>query len=173
MTVTSIDIASFRDFCANFASGVTIATVADGEGKPWGLTVSSFNSVSLTPPLILVCIGHNSGMLPQFRKSDGFAVNILHSGQEKLSERFATLGGERFAGVDWRPGAGGSPILSDCLAWVECLTHKIVDAGDHAVFFGEVIGAGINGGSPLLYFDRAYRTITPAKPAIGGTRPKR
>lgn len=170
MATAGIDITSFRDVCAQFASGVTIVTATDDEGKPWGLTVSSFSAVSLTPPMILVCIGHNSGELPQFRKSSYFAVNILHAGQEALSGRFAALGEERFAGVDWRPGEKGSPLLSDCLAWMECLTHKIVDAGDHAVFFGEVTGGAVNGGAPLLYFDRDYRSITSTKPEGAGPR---
>ncbi|MCL4783883.1 MAG: flavin reductase family protein [Bryobacterales bacterium] len=159
--VPPAECATFREFCARFASGVTIATVRDSEGNPYGLTASSLTAVSLNPPLILVCIGHNSGILSKFRKSTHFGVNILHEGQESLSNRFATLIGDRFAGVGWNPGPGGSPLLLDCLAQVECLTHKIVDAGDHAVFFGEVIGGALGNGEPLLYFNRSYRSLSP------------
>ena len=161
MTVPPVNCETFREFCARFASGVTIATVADSSGNPFGLTASSLTAVSLNPPLILVCIGHNSGVLPQFRKSTHFAVNILHDGQESLSNRFATMNVDRFSGVAWKAGKGGSPLLLDCLAQVECLTHKIVDAGDHAVFFGEVIGGDLGEGDPLLYFNRGYRTLAP------------
>lgn len=169
ITVPPAECATFREFCARFASGVTIATVRDSEGNPYGLTASSLTAVSLNPPLILVCIGHNSGILSKFRKSTHFGVNILHEGQEALSTRFATLMGDRFAGVGWKPGPGGSPLLLDCLAQVECLTHKIVDAGDHAVFFGEVIGGSLGDGSPLLYFNRGYRTLSPRIAALGET----
>jgi len=154
------ECATFREFCARFASGVTVATVSDSGGNPFGLTASSLTAVSLNPPLILVCIGHNSGLLPQFRKSTHFAVNILHEGQEFLSTRFASLQTDRFAGVGWKPGKAGSPLLLDCLAQVECLTHKIVDAGDHAVFFGEVIDGSLGDGNPLLYFNRGYRALS-------------
>lgn len=166
MTVPPAECATFREFCARFASGVTVATVSDSDGNPFGLTASSLTAVSLNPPLILVCIGHNSGVLPQFRKSTHFAVNILREGQEPLSNRFATINVDRFAGVGWKPGKGGSPLLLDCLAQVECLTHKIVDAGDHAVFFGEVIDGSLGdvgalgAAGPLLYFNRGYRSLS-------------
>lgn len=159
MSIPTVDNATFREFCARFASGVTITTVSDAQGNPHGLTASSLTAVSLNPPLILVCIDHNSGVLHAFRKSAHFAVNILHTGQQALSNQFASKTADRFSGVAWHPGEGGSPLLDDCLAQVECLTHQIVDAGDHAVFFGEVIRAQVNGGEPLLYFNRNYRAL--------------
>ncbi|MCW5965702.1 MAG: flavin reductase family protein [Bryobacterales bacterium] len=149
----------FRHFCARFASGVTVTTVCDEAGNPHGLTASSFTAVSLNPPLILVCINHNSGVLQHFRRASHFAVNILNDQQQGLSNQFALKSRDRFEGVPWRPGHGGSPLLDDCLAQVECMTHKIVDAGDHAVFFGEVVAARVADGAPLLYFDRAYRLL--------------
>lgn len=159
MSISPVDNATFREFCARFASGVTITTVADAHGAPYGLTASSLTAVSLNPPLILVCIDHNSGVLPAFRKSTHFAVNILRAGQEAISNQFARKDADRFAGVAWRAGEGGSPLLEDCLAQVECLTHQIVDAGDHAVFFGEVIRAKVGEGEPLLYYNRGYREL--------------
>lgn len=156
---SAIDSAAFRQFCARFASGVTVTTVCDEAGKPHGLTASSFTAVSLNPPLILVCIDHNSGVLQYFRRASHFAVNILHEGQQEISNQFAVKGGDRFEGIRWRPGLGGSPLLEECLAQVECMTHKIVDAGDHAVFFGEVVASRVADGAPLLYFDRAYRLL--------------
>ncbi len=155
----AIDSAVFRDFCARFASGVTITTVCDVAGNPHGLTASSFTAVSLNPPLILVCINHNSGVLQHFRTASHFAVNILHAGQQMISNQFAVKAKDRFDGVRWTRGVGGSPLLEECLAQVECVTQQIVDAGDHAVFFGEVVGARVADASPLLYFDRAYRTL--------------
>ncbi|MCU0226167.1 MAG: flavin reductase family protein [Bryobacterales bacterium] len=156
---SSIDAAVFRDFCARFASGVTITTVLDTDGQPQGLTASSFTSVSLSPPLILVCINHNSGVLRHFRNASHFAVNILHAGQQELSNRFAVKATHRFDGIPWSPGPAGSPLLDECLAHIECATQQIVDAGDHAVFFGEVIAAQVNENSPLLYYHRGYHIL--------------
>ncbi len=160
MTFPCVDSDTFRDFCSRFASGVTITTVADPEGRPLGLTASSFTPVSLNPPLILVCIDHNSGVLHHFRKSSHFAVNILRDGQDAVSNQFAAKSKDRFDGVQWSPGTGGAPLLEDCLANIECLTHQIVDAGDHAVFFGEVLRARVADGDPLLYFNRSYRSLS-------------
>lgn len=154
-----IDASDFREFCARFASGVTVTTVRDAAGNPQGLTASSFTAVSLNPPLVLVCIDHNSGVLHHFRKASHFGVNVLHATQEAVSNQFAVKSINRFDGISWIPGGGGSPLLNDCLAQIECRTHQIVDAGDHAVFFGEVIWARVAGSEPLLYFDRAYRLL--------------
>lgn len=158
--VAALDSTIFRDFCARFASGVTVTTVRDAQGNPHGLTASSFTAVSLNPPLILVCIDHNSGVLQHFRTASHFAVNILHAGQQAISSQFAMKAHDRFEGIAWTPGPAGSPLLADCLAQVECMTHQIVDAGDHAVFFGEVVTARTSGDEPLLYFDRAYRSLS-------------
>ncbi len=151
--------AVFRDVCSRFASGVTVTTVMGSDGNPHGLTASSFTAVSLRPPLILVCIDHNSGVLHHFRTASHFAVNILSSEQAEISSQFAMKSVARFEGVAWTPGAGGAPLLEQCLAQVECVTQQIVDAGDHAVFFGEVIGARTTSDHPLLYFDRRYRWL--------------
>ncbi len=154
-----IDATTFRDFCARFASGVTVTTVRDEAGNPHGLTASSFTSVSLNPPLILVCINHNSGVLQHFRRASHFAVNILHAQQQDISSQFALKAHDRFEGVRWHAGPGGSPLLDECLACIECITQQIVDAGDHAVFFGEVISAHVSDAAPLLYYQRGYHVL--------------
>lgn len=151
--------AVFRDVCSRFASGVTVTTVMSAGGTPHGLTASSFTAVSLRPPLILVCIDHNSGVLQHFRTASHFAVNILSADQAAMSSQFAMKSVDRFDGVNWSPGIGGAPLLEDCLAQVECVTQQIVDAGDHAVFFGEVVAARVNHAAPLIYFDRGYRWL--------------
>lgn len=159
VTQSSLEPALFRDVCSRFASGVTITTVMSADGKPHGLTASSFTAVSLQPPLILVCINHNAGVLQHFRTASHFAVNILRANQQAISNQFAVHAGDRFEGVAWVVGAGGAPLIENCLAQVECITQQIVDAGDHAVFFGEVVAAKVAPGEPLLYFDRSYRFL--------------
>jgi flavin reductase (DIM6/NTAB) family NADH-FMN oxidoreductase RutF len=149
----------FRDVCSRFASGVTVAAVCEENGCPHGLTASSFTAVSLQPPLVLVCIDHNSGVLAHFRAAGRFSVNILRANQEMVSNQFATRSVDRFAGVDWTPAPLGSPWIAGSLARLECATQQIVDAGDHAVLFGEVISAECESGDPLLYFDRNYRHL--------------
>jgi flavin reductase (DIM6/NTAB) family NADH-FMN oxidoreductase RutF len=156
---SNMEPAVFRDVCSRFASGVTVTTVMGSDGKPHGLTASSFTAVSLRPPLILICIDHNSGVLHHFRTASHFAVNILSADQSHISNQFAMKSIDRFDGIDWTPGISGAPLLDRCLAQVECVTQQIVDAGDHAVFFGEVIGAKTTEDQPLLYFDRNYRSL--------------
>jgi flavin reductase (DIM6/NTAB) family NADH-FMN oxidoreductase RutF len=149
----------FRDVCSRFASGVTVVAVRDEDGVPHGLTASSFTAVSLQPPLILVCIDHGSAVLHRFRNAGRFAVNILREEQEGLSNQFAAKSTDRFAGVRWKAAPLGSPWIEGSLARLECVTQQVVDAGDHAVFFGEVVAAECEAGNPLLYFDRNYRGL--------------
>ena len=149
----------FRRACGRFATGVAIASVMDEKGAPRGLTVSSFTSVSLDPPLILICLGHAVTEIEQFRASIHFGINVLGEEQQALSERFARPGQDRFAGLEWHPGQTGVPLLGGVLATVECAVRQRVTAGDHDIFIGEMVGARIGEGSPLIHHASRYRRL--------------
>src|SRR5438128_1024697 len=129
----------FRRACGRFATGVTIASVLDTAGTPHGLTVNSFTSVSLEPPLVLICLGHDVSIIHHFRNSIYFGISVLADDQQALSERFARKGEDRFDGVPWRSGATGVPLLSGSLAGIECGVHRRIEMGDHDLFVGEMI----------------------------------
>jgi flavin reductase (DIM6/NTAB) family NADH-FMN oxidoreductase RutF len=129
------------------------------DGTPHGLTVSSFTSVSMEPPLILVCIDYGCTFLSHFRAGKHFGVNVLSETQRDLSVVFAEKPEGRFDGVEWYSDKSGVPLLPGSLATIECRVMSIVEAGDHAVFVGEVIGTQTTAGQPLLYFNRDYRTL--------------
>jgi flavin reductase (DIM6/NTAB) family NADH-FMN oxidoreductase RutF len=149
----------FRRGCGRFATGVTIASVLDAGGAPHGLTVNSFTSVSLEPPLILISLGHGVTAIQHFRTSKYFAINILSVGQRSLSDRFARKGQDRFDGTEWLPGVTGAPLLPDALAAIECAVYRIIPMGDHDLFVGEVVRATVAEGDPLLYFASGYRHL--------------
>ena len=150
----------FRRACGRFATGVTIASVMDREGSPHGLTVSSFTSVSLEPPLILICLGHAVTMIDLFRESPFFGLNVLAEGQRELSERFARKGHDRFNGLQWYRGATGVPLLPGTLANIECAVERRVSAGDHDIFLAEMVGATVAEGEPLIYYASCYRGLS-------------
>lgn len=148
----------FRQVCGKFATGIVVATVM-GEGRPHGVTVNSFTSVSLDPPLILFCLDRRAAILPHFQTAGHFAINILEEAQIEISGRFARTGLERFEGVEWRAGATGVPVLEGTLAFLECALESIAEGGDHVIVLGEVMRAGCRDGRPLLYFASGYRRL--------------
>jgi 3-hydroxy-9,10-secoandrosta-1,3,5(10)-triene-9,17-dione monooxygenase reductase component len=152
----------FRRACGRFATGVTIASALDGLGTPHGLTVSSFTPVSLDPPLILICLGHEAASLETFRKANYFGINVLADDQRALSERFARKGHDRFHGLEWTPGETGVPLLAGVLAQMECAVHQRITAGDHDVFIGEMLSARVHKGEPLVHFSSRYRRLAEA-----------
>ena len=156
---SKIDADTYREVCSQFATGVAVATVKAPDGTPHGLTISSFNSVSINPPLILICIDFKCTAIEHFLAGPYFAINILREEQRELSVIFAAKPESRFEDIAWEPGVTGAPVLSGTLATIECRLERTVSAGDHAVIFGELILAHVHGGSPLLYFDRDYRKI--------------
>lgn len=149
----------FRRVCSRFASGVTILTVVDADGVPHGMTASSFTSVSLNPPLILICVGSGARFLEVFRSAEHFGVNILDETQRRLSERFAGSGYDRFEGVDWTPGATGVPLFPGVLATLECAPFRSLTAGDHEILIGNVLHANWKEGEPLVHFGSQYRAL--------------
>lgn len=149
----------FRAACGRFATGVTVAAVMDAQGAPRGITVSSFTSVSLDPPLILIAIGHASSIIEEFRAAQGFSVNVLREEQRRLAEHFARKGESRFEGIDWVRGETGVPLIPDALAAIECARVERVTAGDHDIFIAQTACARVAEGRPLLYFSGAYRGL--------------
>ncbi len=158
----AVDRNEFRGACGRYATGITVATALGADGAPHGLTVNSFTSVSLDPPLVLICIAHSSAVLEHFRATPYFAINILREGQESLSNHFARKGHDRFEGISWVPGVSGAPLLPDSLATLQCEIHRRVAAGDHDILIGEVQALEISNGRPLLYFSSAYRQLSEA-----------
>lgn len=157
--LSKIEKQHFRRVCGSFATGITIATVLDPAGRSHGMTANSFTSVSLAPPLVLICVDHRSKLLEWFRQNDYFGINILHQNQRHLSERFAGSGYDRFEGVEWHSGQTGVPLLPDALATLELKRAQVVTAGDHDIVVGEVVHATCREGEPLLYFGSKYRQL--------------
>lgn len=159
MLLSSGDSAALRQTLGRFATGITIVTTRDAAGEPQGITVNSFTSVSLTPPLVLFCIGKSSQSLEAFLACKTFNINVLAADQEALSSRFASKMENRFDGTGWREGANGAPLLPGALAALECTKHQTVEAGDHYILLGEVTASGHGEGEPLLYFASKYRHL--------------
>lgn len=148
--------ADFRYVLGHFASGVTIVTTLDGDGSPSGLTASAFTSVSLDPPLVLVCVDHKSQTYPPLLERGRFAVNVLTADQAELSRRFASSRLDKFEGVVHHPGTSGQPLIDGALASLECATVATHVAGDHTVFVGLVEHGSAADGDPLLYYRGQY-----------------
>ncbi len=149
----------FRHVLSHFASGVTVVTTWDADGRPTGLTASAFTSVSLEPPLILICVDHKAESYPALRANGRFAVNILAAEHEAVSRRFAVTSADKFDAVAYRPGPLGLPLLPEALAHLECRTVHVYPAGDHTIFVGEVEAARARDGEPLLYFRGDYTRL--------------
>ncbi len=149
----------FRQACGRFATGVTIASVLDAEAVPHGLTVSSFSSVSLDPPLVLICLGHAVTAIELFRSAAYFGINVLAEGQEPLAELFARKGCDRFEGLEWYRGETGVPLLPDTLAAIECAVVARHTAGDHDILVGGMVRMRVSEGAPLLHFASRYRRL--------------
>ncbi len=152
-----IDPTLFRRVLGTFAAGVTVVTTLGPDGQPLGLTATAFTSVSLVPPLVLVCIDKKSETYPHLGAASVFAANFLARDQEAVSHRFATSGGDKFSGLPWRPGDLGAPILAGTIGHVECRIVHAFDGGDHTIFVGQVESAATAEGEPLVYFRGAYR----------------
>lgn len=160
------DTIALRAAFSAFMTGVTIVTTLDADGAPRGFTANSFTSVSLTPPLILFCISKNSLSLDLFLGTRAFAVNILSDRQRDLSARFAAPVEDRFAAVDWSAGPAGSPVLNGVCGWFDCETRNTVEAGDHHIVVGEVIGYDHNPQEALGYSRGGYFSLAEdAKPS--------
>jgi len=157
--VTPIDPIRFRELLGSFATGVAVMTALDSHGHPAGITVSALTSVSLNPPLLLVCVAHDADFHGVITNAAQFGLSILAEDQELVSRRFAADVNDRFAGIGWTTHATGVPLIEGAVAHVVCATREPHDAGDHTVFFGEVLDGEVFPREPLLHHRGGYRRL--------------
>jgi flavin reductase (DIM6/NTAB) family NADH-FMN oxidoreductase RutF len=155
----AIDPDEFRAVLGRFASGVTILTTRDADGRDHGMTVSAFCSVSLEPPLVLACIERNTDMYKILPKATHFGISVLGEGQEALSRRFAELPSGRFDGIGYSRAESGVVLLDDAIGHLDCRKVDRHDAGDHAIYIGEVESASCQQERPLLYYRGGYAQL--------------
>jgi flavin reductase (DIM6/NTAB) family NADH-FMN oxidoreductase RutF len=149
----------FRRALSRFASGVTVITTKDASGHLHGITVSAFCSVSLEPPLILICIDKHTGSHHAFEENEFFAVNILREDQQHYSDHFASHLSDKFDGIEFYKNANGIPVLKSVLVNLECRRVNAHDNGDHTIFVGQIERATVNDGEPLVYWHGNYRKL--------------
>lgn len=158
-----IDSSEFRRVMGHFPTGVTVVTSRHADGRPCGLTVNAFCSVSLDPAQVLICVETDADSHRCIRDSGNFVVNILEEDRgEGLSRRFSTWGLEnKFQGVAFRAESSSAPILEAALAWLECRVSQSVSSGDHTIFIGDVLDADAHEGRPLVYYRGGYGRFFP------------
>jgi 3-hydroxy-9,10-secoandrosta-1,3,5(10)-triene-9,17-dione monooxygenase reductase component len=149
----------FRAALGRFASGVSVVTGKTADEQLFGITVSAFTSVSLNPPLILICIDKRSTTHDHFAEGNHFAVNILGEDQELQSRRFASREADKFAGIGYAAGVTGAPLLDGALACLECRIVHAYEGGDHTIIVGEIEATRLHESKPLLYFRGGYAQL--------------
>jgi len=150
----------FRAALGSFATGVTVLTTLATDSRPIGVTISSFNSVSLDPPLILWSLSLNSPNIEAFQNADHYSVNVLAAGQQDISNRFASPRNDRFADIATRQGLSGIPLIEGCCAWFECSNEAHYPGGDHLIFVGRVERFSLGlAESPLIFHNARYRQL--------------
>lgn len=157
-----IDPRDFRNALGSYATGVTIITAAGTDKKPYGLTCNSFASVSLNPPLVLWSLVLYSSSLSIFQNASHFAVNVLGATQQELANKFAKSSEDKFVGVDWVPGLGSAPLLTESVANFQCRSVNRYYGGDHVIFLGAVEAYSYNRREPLLFARGGYGRFLPA-----------
>jgi flavin-dependent trigonelline monooxygenase, reductase component len=162
-----IDVVSLRRTLGAFVTGVAVVTTLDSIGQPRGLTANSFTSVSLDPPLVLVCVSGTASSYPAFSACDSFAINILAEGQEEISNRFASSHTDKFADIGWSGFATGAPILDQSLAWLDCHVFRKTIAGDHLILIGRVEDFSCGTSRPLAYCQGNYVNLRPEQVPVG------
>lgn len=159
---SQVPLAALRKTLGAFLTGVTVVTAVDEAGRPRGMTANSFTSVSLDPPLVLVCVDRSAASCAAFCAAPGYAVHILGEHQRELAVKFASKDPDKFADLDERIGVGGAPILPGVLGWLDCVTEQVVDAGDHVILIGRVVEFGHRDDRPLGYHQGKFVTFDPA-----------
>jgi flavin reductase (DIM6/NTAB) family NADH-FMN oxidoreductase RutF len=159
----AVDAQSLKKTMRQWASGVSVVTTVLGDDRG-GMTVSAFNSLSLEPPTILVCLNKDASMIPMLEAAGVFGVSILNEQQVEISQRFAgqvvlAEGETRFDGVPVHTAETGVPLLSEALAWLDCRVIAKYDAGTHYIIVGEVVATAQTDGEPLVYYNRGYRQL--------------
>ena len=161
-----IDRSDLRRALGTFATGVTVVTTIDDDGTPRGFTANSFTSVSLEPPLILVCLAKTAASCPIFQAADSYAVNILSEHQKVVSATLSSPTADRFAAVEWSAKPTGCPIIAGVVAWLDCRMHGVVDAGDHYILIGRVVDYDYAASSPLGFCRGAYVSFGLSQEAV-------
>ena len=154
-----VDAKSLRTAFGSFMTGVTVVTTIEPGGEPRGFTANSFTSVSLDPPLLLICIAKTASSCPVFSRAPGFVVNILAEDQKDVSGIFASKRPDKFAAVDWKRSDSGLPIIAGSLSWFDCARREVIDAGDHVILLGAIRGFGTREANPLGYARGGYVTL--------------
>jgi flavin reductase ActVB len=151
----------FRDAMAAFPSGVTIVTTTDSAGRWWGFTASSFCSVSMDPPLVLVCLANSAECYPVFREAEQWVIHVIRPDHADLAYTFATRGADKFAGDHFRSNGRGLPVLESASAALHCLRFETRIAGDHTILLGQVVEVDYKGAesAPAIYFRRAFHRL--------------
>jgi flavin reductase (DIM6/NTAB) family NADH-FMN oxidoreductase RutF len=171
--MTAIETRALRDAFGSYLTGVTVVTSKDAAGTPVGFTANSFSSVSLDPPLLLVCPSQALNSFPVFESCKRFVVNVLAEGQEEVSNLFARHRGDRFAWVDWHPDAHGYPLIDGAAAQFSCRKSQVIPAGDHAILIGAVDGFIHSGARGLGYAAGRYFSLGLEREAASAPRPGR
>jgi flavin reductase (DIM6/NTAB) family NADH-FMN oxidoreductase RutF len=153
-----IDSQLQRRIMGKFATGITVASTCVGEAG-WGMTANAVTSLSLDPPLVLLCVVKDSQSHRNFKAGGCFALSILSEENRAISDRFAFHGPKDFSGLETRTEATGAPILSNAIGWVDCRVSEIYPGGDHDIFIGEILAGGMTDGAPLLYFNGGYARL--------------
>lgn len=171
LATPAFDARDFRRALGMFATGVTIVTARSADGAPVGVTANSFNSVSIDPPLVLWSLARSARSLPVFSQAAHWNVHILCQQQEALSNHFARVGEDKFAGLSFDAGLSDAPLLPDCSARFQCRTKFQYEGGDHLIFVGEVLAYDRSERAPLLYMTGGYAAAAPKSAAISTERP--
>ncbi|MEW6630495.1 MAG: flavin reductase family protein [Pseudomonadota bacterium] len=161
----TIDPIALRRAFGTFVTGVTVITTRDGDGNPRGMTANSFTSVSLDPPLLLVCVGKSAASFRAFNETSAFAVNFLHEGQADVSSVFASKAADKFQSVNHDRAHTGAPVLTDSLTWFDCTVHNRIEAGDHIILIGQVQAFGTSPSPPLGFCRGRYASVKDPLPA--------
>jgi flavin reductase ActVB len=154
-----LDAAAFRAALARFASGITVLTLRGADGRDQGMTATAFTSLSLDPPLVLVCIGHTASVAPALSGATHVAIHVLAESQEALARRFAQKDADRFEGLATTRGIEGLPLIDGALARLQCRIAARHPGGDHEILVAEVLEASGTDGQPLLYYRSRYARI--------------
>ena len=158
-----VEPARLREVLGHFASGVTVVTAVDDDG-PIGFTCQSFSSLSLDLPLVVFAPSRTSATWPRLRDLGRFCINVLAADQERFSDQFARSGTDKYAGVPWRPGPSGAPVLDGVCAWIDCALWREYDGGDHTIVLGQVAALGADASrAPLLFHRGRYHGTASAE----------
>jgi 3-hydroxy-9,10-secoandrosta-1,3,5(10)-triene-9,17-dione monooxygenase reductase component len=161
--MTDLTPDNFRKACGYWASGVSIVTTRDIDQTPYGLTMNAVTSLSLTPPLFVICVDNKSDTLEPMKRSGVFCINVLSAGQQELSNSFAKKNSHKFEGVGFERGTTGAPMLDGRLMAIDCQVTAVHPGGDHHIFFGEVHAISLPTSdvmAPLLYYRGRYVEVT-------------